>query len=209
MLRKRSLSNEERKLTAAHIEALRNLRRADYSYEKIHQLTGWSDATIAKYTKDVRPKTQSGPQTQTTHPTVQPPAISVPHQPKLVIDLGPRQPANPQATTSTPSSGRMWYNSFPTIPFGSVNPALQAPRPPQKPWNLKTALAAVRESYVEEYVEGLKLRATTRACQPENVEDIDRVYSEEMERGIAEMPPWFQRVAEKLLQTNHLRRRLR
>jgi len=62
-IRKRGLANEERKLTPANVEAIRNLRAAGHSYEEIHRRTGFSDAAIAKYSKDTQPKTQNQPQT--------------------------------------------------------------------------------------------------------------------------------------------------
>src|SRR5260370_37240205 len=54
-LRKHGLSNEEKKLTPANIEAVENLKRANASVETIHRLTGWSPGVISKYTSHIEP----------------------------------------------------------------------------------------------------------------------------------------------------------
>ncbi len=49
-------SNEERKLSPANAEGIRHLwNDLHWTYEQIHEATGWGDATIRKYTKDLPP----------------------------------------------------------------------------------------------------------------------------------------------------------
>ncbi len=54
-LKRRGLSNAERKLTPAHIEALKNYRRAGISERVIAELSGWSLSVVSKYVRDVIP----------------------------------------------------------------------------------------------------------------------------------------------------------
>ena len=51
--RKRNLSNDERRLTSDNIFAIQQLKRSGHKLKEIHEVTGWSDSVISKYTKDV------------------------------------------------------------------------------------------------------------------------------------------------------------
>jgi len=72
------LSNEERALTPANIEAIQREKRAGLTNEEIRKLTGFSLGSISKHTKNIKvdPRAESpDPQGSASQPEPQPPMI--------------------------------------------------------------------------------------------------------------------------------------